>query len=620
MLKYCFLFVLFGLLTFRLSAQSTFSGAVVGEKVIRETSTIPGIQLLQSIHPENSKTASQTLLLPFFDDFSNEALYPDTFRWIYDTLRTPYISRTMAIDPPSIGVVVLDGSNRRGSYYSLPGPNPPFPEGFADILTSQAIDLSAYGPGDNIQLSFAYQPRGLGNEPEISDSLIVYFRDTSTVIPRFVKVWSIPGSAFHTFRNVVIPVEDSLFLHDHFQFRIRNKATLSGQLDHWMLDYVFLEANRNAGDTLFDDQAISIPTPSILFPYTHLSQRQFTAFWWERFRNFGVSIRNLFNATANRTLVTNISELKHGAFLTGTVSYNLPVNLGAGPQVRAFQAFDNQPFFDYALIRHTTLLDLPDSRPENDTCRVDYPIDSLFAYDDATPEAAYGLNTGRTFAQRFELPVADSITAVHLCFIKTIYNVDIPRSFVLTIFSDVGVPGSILYEQFGSALVSDSLNGFLKISLDSAIAVERSFWVGLRQTDPEPIGLGIDYNNNNTRISWDSLQFWVPSNVGGTLMIRLNLSKGNPVPFSWDTHQVEDQTQIAVWPNPTQGNSFQWSTQNGPIHRIELYDLQGRVLSTEKVDSDSGRINLPATIDSGLYNIVFYNKSGVESKRLHLQR
>ena len=190
----------------------------------------------------------------------------------------------------------------------------------------------------------------------------------------------------------------------------------------------------------------------------------------------------------------------------------------------------------------------------------------------------------------------------------------------MTIFSDVGVPGSILYEQFGSALVSDSLNGFLKISLDSAIAVERSFWVGLRQTDPEPIGLGIDYNNNNTRISWDSLQFWVPSNVGGTLMIRLNLSKGNPVPFSWDTHQVEDRTQIAVWPNPTQGNSFQWSTQNGPIHRIELYDLQGRVLSTEKVDSDSGRINLPATIDSGLYNIVFYNKSGVESKRLHLQR
>lgn len=560
------------------------------------------------------KTASQTLLLPFFDDFSYEALYPDTFRWMADTLRMPYISRTMPVSPPSLGVAVFDGSNQRGSYYSLPGPNPPYPEGFADMLTSQPIDLSAYAPGDSIHLSFAFQPGGLGNEPETGDSLLVYFRDTSTTIPRFVKVWGIPGTDFHSFRSAVIPVKDSLFLHDHFQFRIRNKATLSGQLDHWMVDYVYLEANRTLGDTIFPDQAIMDPTPSILFPYTHLSQRQFTAFWWERFRHFGVSMRNLSSTTASRTLVTNISEIKHGAFLTGNVSYNLPVNLGSGPQVRAFNAFDNQPFFDYLLLRHTTLLDLPDARPVNDTCRVDYPIDSLFAYDDATPEAAYGLNAARTFAQRFELPVSDSILAVHLCFIKTIYNVDIPRSFVLTLYSGDGIPGSILYEQFGSALVSDSLNGFLKIPLDSAIAVDKTFWIGLRQTDPEPIGLGIDYNNFNTRAMWDSLQYWVPSNVQGTLMMRLTLSKGSPVPLQVNP-TAGDAARATVWPNPVTGNGIHWKTSgNQEDLSVQLYDGLGRGVASG--NGQDGYLRIPDNLPDGIY----FWKRGTESVKIRLDR
>lgn len=595
-------------------AQQTGSPAeVVIRESARETSVVRRIQ--EGVEPAPAmKTASQTLLLPFFDDFSYEAQYPDTFRWIADTLRTPYISRTMPVSPPSIGVAVLDGSNQRGSYYSLPGPNPPYPEGFADMLTSLPIDLSAYAPGDSIHLSFAYQPGGLGNEPETGDSLLVYFRDTSTTNPRFVKVWGIPGTDFHSFRNVVIPVNDSLFLHDHFQFRIRNKATLSGQLDHWMVDYVFLEANRTLGDTIFPDQAIMDPTPSILFPYTHLSQRQFTAFWWERFRNFGVSMRNLSSTTASRTLVTNISEIKHGAFLSGNVSYNLPVNLGSGPQVRAFNAFDNQPFFDYLLLRHTTLLDLPDARPGNDTCRVDYPIDSLFAYDDATPEAAYGLNAARTFAQRFELPVSDSILAVHLCFIKTIYNVDIPRSFVLTLYSGDGIPGSILYEQFGSALVSDSLNGFLKIPLDSAIAVDKTFWIGLRQTDPEPIGLGIDYNNFNTRAMWDSLQYWVPSNVQGTLMMRLTLSKGSPVPFQVNPTDA-DAARASVWPNPVTGNALHWKreeNQNG--QPVQLFDGLGREVASG--DGQDGYLRIPDHLPDGIY----FWKRGTESVKIRLDR
>jgi len=550
--------------------------------------------------PVAAKTANQTLLLPFFDDFAYETHFPDTLLWQYDSIRFPYISRTMGINPPSIGCVVMDGSNRRGSYYSLPGPNPPYPEGNADQLTSLPIDLSLYIPSDNIYLSFMYQPKGLGNAPEIQDSLMVFFRDTTTAFPRFVKVWSIPGSDFHSFRNVLIPVNDARFFHDNFQFSIRNKATLTGQLDHWLIDYVFLDGNRTAVDTVFNDQTLEVETPPIIFPYTEISLKQFTAVWWERFRNFGVSMRNLSAVSAPRTLVTNISEIKHGAFFTGNVSYNLPVNLNLGPQVVAFQAFENQGFQDYMKIRHTTLLDLPDARPLNDTVRVDYAIDSLLAYDDASPEAAYGLNTARTFAQRYQLIQPDSISSVEMCFIKTIYNVDIPRSFILTIFEGDNFPTNIIYEQFAAALVLDSVNSFFKIALDSLIPVGNTFWVGLKQTDPEPIGLGLDFNHNNTRIMWDSLQVWVQSSVSATLMIRLLLSKGEPVPFGMNK-KGEAGAGFQIWPNPFQGNKLFWKQDLVSHGYFHLFDLMGRERTVYFFEGSKGWLNPEDSIEPGIY-------------------
>lgn len=569
--------------------------------------------------PVSAKTANQTLLLPFFDDFAYESLFPDTNLWQFDSVRFPYISRDMAISPPTLGCVVLDGSTRRGSYYSLPGPNPPYPEGNADQLTSLPIDLSAYIPGDNVRLSFMYQPRGLGNEPEIGDSLMVFFRDTTSNFVRFVKVWSIPGSELHPFRSVMIPVNDDRFLHDNFQFSIRNKATLTGQLDHWLIDYVFLDGNRTDADTLFNDQAIEIPSPPIFFPYTHISLKQYAHEYWNRFRNFGITMRNLGTTQGNRTLVTNISEIKHNYLLTGNVSYNLATTINPGSQVRAFNAFDPQDFQDYMLIRHTTLLDLPDNRPINDTCRVDYPIDSLLAYDDGTPEAAYGLNTARTFLQRYELVTEDSISSVQMCFIKTLYNVDIPKSFVLTIYDGDETPLNIIYEQFSAALIPDSLNQFHTIALDSMIPVGRAFWVGIRQTDPQPIGIGLDFNHANTRAVWDSLQTWVKSNVLGTLMIRLILSKGTVVPVATDA-MIEGDSEFSVYPNPVQNQTLNWYRRNTGTATCTLYDMQGKSHYAFDIEAHKGSTNLPDQLPTGIYILTYRNQQTnfIQRVRVHI--
>ena len=129
-----------------------------------------------------------------------------------------------------------------------------------------------------------------------------------------------------------------------------------------------------------------------------------------------------------------------------------------------------------------------------------------------------------------------------------------------------------------------------------------------------------DYNNNNIRIVWDSLQFWVPSNVTGTLMMRVNLSKGNPVPFSEMPWVERPNEVIQLWPNPSLGNELHWKCNLPELNRIEIIDGQGRLLVSQKVQSEAGVISLPADITNGIYNIVFYNSDQSLSKIISVVR
>lgn len=558
--------------------------------------------------PEAKISSSLTLSLPFFDDFSHESAWPDTSMWVWDTLRMPYITRTLAFNPPSLGAIVMDGSNRKGSYYNLPSPNPPYPEGKADYLTSQAIDLSAYSPADSLYLSFWYQPKGLGNEPEFGDSLLLYFQDTSTA-PKFIGVWGIPGQPYSGFRQVLIPITNPLFFHDHFQFRLVNRATLTGQLDHWMIDYVYLNTNRNAGDSLYNDQSPNMPTSSLFFPYTQITHKQYATFWWERFQTFSINLRHLGTGLSNRTLVSSISELKHNALLSGTTSYNDPIQLSPGYQAIAYAPYSPQALFDYLYLRHTTLLDLPDIHPENDTIRTNYAIDSVLAYDDANPDAAYGLNTSRTFAQRYQLLMPDSVMGVYVCFIKTIYNVNIPQSYVITVYDgDDFAPGNILYEQFAAAIVGDSINQFFYVKFDSLIPVNTRMWLGIRQTDIQPIGIGVDFNNANTAIKWDSLQNWVPSQVNGTLLLRPVLSGGQPIPYGRERDQIGEG--VNIYPNPVRAGGQLHLSEAGEILNLISATGQEIFLNTDFPSP------LPEGIAPGFYGVKIRTEKGLEVKSI----
>ena len=69
------------------------------------------------------------------------------------------------------------------------------------------------------------------------------------------------------FEQVMIPISDTAFLKKGFQFRFRNYAQLNGSWDHWHLDYVRLDRNRNLNDTNLLDYSFIYPAGSLLNTY-----------------------------------------------------------------------------------------------------------------------------------------------------------------------------------------------------------------------------------------------------------------------------------------------------------------------------------------------------------------
>ena len=90
---------------------------------------------------------------------------------------------------------------------------------------------------------FFYQSQGLGNDPQVTDSLILEF---SAEIDSFGNnvwntIWKKPGSPVHDFKKFVFVFSDTNYLNNKFQFRFRNLASVTGNFDHWNIDYVKLD-------------------------------------------------------------------------------------------------------------------------------------------------------------------------------------------------------------------------------------------------------------------------------------------------------------------------------------------------------------------------------------------
>ena len=150
---------------------------------------------------------SDTLELPFLDDFSKTYVYPDSTLWADNYV---FVNNDFGLNPPTIGVATFDMLDEKGRIYEDASSS-----GFyADTLTSFPINTDY--PGDTtIILSFWYQPKGVANNaPEAGDSLLLQFY--SPVTGEWYKVWSAEGADVYYFKPVFIRL-DSIFFGKRFQ-------------------------------------------------------------------------------------------------------------------------------------------------------------------------------------------------------------------------------------------------------------------------------------------------------------------------------------------------------------------------------------------------------------------
>ena len=140
--------------------------------IITQNDCNPVIKDYLRNNPEKSLKAlksTDTLDLPFFDDFVKQQIYPDNALWIDNYA---YVNATLGYNPPSIGVVSLDAVDETGAVYS----NANTTSFIGDYLTSKPIKLNIGAPDDStIYLSFLYQSGGYGDVPEKKDSLVLEF-------------------------------------------------------------------------------------------------------------------------------------------------------------------------------------------------------------------------------------------------------------------------------------------------------------------------------------------------------------------------------------------------------------------------------------------------------------
>jgi len=553
----------------------------------------------EQVREAKGLAAADTLVLPFLDDFSGHSIFPDPGIW---TDNFVFINNTYSDRQITAGIATFDALDNSGNLYSTASSS-----GFkADQLTSKPINLT-YTASDNIWLSFFYQAGGLADAPEQNDSLTLQF--FAPAEQKWYSVWKAEGSPDQRFKPAIIKIDQDRFLRNGFQFRFINYASLTpnlsdpsmvGNCDIWNLDYVLLDKNRNAGDTVFADVAFTLPIRSLLKGHEAMPWKQFRQVYLQEMGSaIPVHYRNNDTITRNVTrdfdiwdVYTNSEAYSFSAGATNiepmtSVDYN--ANL-----VYTFNTGNN----DSALFRITASLKTDNFDPKGNDTLIYYQVfQNYFAFDDGTSEGGYGINglgsRNAMVAYKFVSYVQDTLRAIRICFNDSYMEAN-KREFDLVIWgNNNGIPGDILYTKEDVMVEQGSvINGFYNYILPEGVIVNDIFYVGWRQRSESFLNVGYDVNTPNAarQFYWLNGE-WNQSQVSGSIMIRPVLGAALKITAIKDTHIAKNV--LNIWPNPAKDyiNINPGELQLYGSAHISINDLNGRELINvpfnERVDISS---------------------------------
>jgi len=568
---------------------------------------------------KKNNTHNKALLsLPFIDDFSQNYIYPNQDLWEDIDV---FINSNLPINPVTYGVATFDGLDSTGTPYNFSQPNA---YGIADQLTSQQVNLTTVT--DSVFLSFYYQPQGNGNKPEAKDSLrLEFFRQRDST---WIRMWGTPGVQNHGFKKVMIPVDTS-FHNNEFQFRFTNWATLSGNVDHWHVDYIYLNDNRSHADTMLHD---------VSFITNHYNMlEEFTAMPWQHYLTdtighidtaMSVSYRNndtthhevrfkykVIEENGNGTSIelypsiTSLSSQNVNAYdylIWPLYVYKSPFNYFTFPTDLTAQnkVFQIQNYFELIVGTST----IPDDRVLNDTVLSYQVFGSYYAYDDGSAEQGYGVQgIGSKLAHEFDIKKTDTLTAFQIYF-NPIQDDLSAQTFRLKVWSSLS-PETAIYTQNASAYTSpiySNTNQFLNYKLDTLLVLSAgTYYFGWEKISADFLNVGWDVNTNNkTKVHFKSANIWETSSFDGSLMLRPVFGTTQDPHVSINEEYLPDD--FVVYPNPTANTIyFKNNNSNNASYHVQLIDVYGKViLQTEA--SISNKIDV-THISNGIYIVRLTN-------------
>ena len=557
--------------------------------------------------------STDTLVPPFVDDFSYPSDRPDPKLWQDQKV---LINDEYALFQNSIGVATFDGLNEYGFAYSPGALNS---DSLADVLTSAYLNLSGM---NNVWLSFQFQRAGTGEAPSTNDSLVVEF--WSPVTQTWTYQWGATGTDGSTpFRSAVIPVTGPNFLRNGFAFRIGAYGARSGAYDIWNIDYVQLDKDRTAGDTIITEPAFARAHPLIIGSGAYTSWP-----WW-------VSSSSAVN---NKPTTLEYVYRRNGVVPPGGWSLNLGqfrweengVLIQQSASVPVVTNTNHN-------VDQTFTLDIPNNAlgilngptrvkskiwfdgsaagfRSNDTVHGTLYLDNYLALDDGTAERAYAVQnvTGARVAQRFQttgMGVTDSLKGIRLNFVDAgnRYN----STFRLAVWAgsdSVGAPADMIY-------LSDSLyepnwgyyrGDMIPYELDTTLALAGYpfLWIGYVCTSADPLYVGFDVQrelpNSMPRFYGDGFN-WYPSLEPGVMLMQ-------PY-FRYTQSDMGTREKVLaprIYPNPSRG-MLQLDAEGA---QIQLFNLQGKLVFNGICQNEQpfDLTHLP----SGMYTVVC-----TESKAIH---
>jgi hypothetical protein len=582
-------------------------------------------------HERNART--QALSLPFFDDFSlaKDGVVNPTL-WASGGV---YVSNTTTINHPTLGVVTFDGADAVGRPYNFATPSA---QGSADTLASQVIDLAGLAPADSVQLSFYWQIRGLGEQPDPDDSLRVQFLDDKGA---WLTVWKQAGGRQdNNFNFARISLRDRRYLHAGFRFRFQAFARQSGQFDTWHLDYVYLDKNRRTADRFVRDIACRLPISSFLKRYQAMPLKQYMIRpAAETADTITTDIQNLNNVFNSTTFSFTLKDELSGRVLQNVQQPSGQLIAALSSQVKNFRntaitAIDTTVTKRLSLVSRFQILTTDNANPSipsidlrrNDSISGRTILDDYYAYDDGTPEYAVYMNRplGRT-SVRYFLNKPDVVSSVRMNVVPILRDLT-GQSVTVQVWSNQnGRPNALLYQKSYRINYANSRGGFVEFPFDYGVAVKDTFYVGWLQVGQEGVAVGLDRNNQKQDQIFVNLGTeWVPYSsfqndpnlafFRGSLLIRPVMG-GKALP---PVTAVEPQkpAEWSIYPNPTSG-VVSWERDD--IKRVEVYSSGGVLLKYQTQQNAERSIDL-SELSDGTYLLKLTNNEKTVVKKVMLRK